>query len=65
MRAVDDPRPLPPRAPETEECCKQGCEPCVFDRYGDAIGRYQAALEAWLARHPESRPDSPVPGGEI
>lgn len=62
MCALEDPRPLPPRVPEPGECCKQGCEPCVFDRYDEAFGRYQTALKAWLVRHPESRPDSLVPG---
>jgi hypothetical protein len=47
-----DPRPLPPREPDLEECCKSGCEPCVFDRYYDAHERYQKALAAWLERHP-------------
>ena len=56
-----DPRPLPPREPALEECCQRGCEPCVFDRYDEAMERYQAALDAWLKRHPEALPD---PGRE-
>ena len=40
-----------------EECCKGGCEPCVFDRYSDALERYREALAAWLERHPEADPD--------
>jgi hypothetical protein len=51
-----DPRPLPPREPGIEECCGSGCEPCVFDRYADALERYQAALAAWLQRHPGATP---------
>jgi hypothetical protein len=35
-----------------EECCKSGCEPCVFDRYYQADERYREALAAWLERHP-------------
>lgn len=57
--AADDPRPLPPREPALEECCKGGCEPCVFDRYYDALERYRAALQAWLDRHPGTNPDPP------
>jgi hypothetical protein len=48
--------PMPPREPTPEECCQRGCEPCVFDRYYDALERYQAALELWLKRHPEAVP---------
>jgi oxidoreductase family protein len=54
--AIPDPRPLPPREPELEECCNSGCEPCVFDRYYDALERYREALAAWFERHPEVTP---------
>jgi hypothetical protein len=54
--AAVDPRPLPPREPGIAECCGSGCEPCVFDRYNEALERYQAALEAWLKRHPGATP---------
>lgn len=57
--ATGDPRPLPPREPALEECCKGGCEPCVFDRYYDALERYHDALKEWLQRHPEANPESP------
>lgn len=55
----DDPRPLPPREPALEECCGGGCEPCVFDRYDDALERYRDALQAWLQRHPDADPNIP------
>ena len=55
----NDPRPLPPREPALEECCGGGCEPCVFDRYYDALERYQDALQLWLQRHPDAVPDAP------
>jgi len=54
---TDDPRPLPPREPALEECCRSGCEPCVFDLYYDAMERYQLALQAWLQRHPDKQRD--------
>lgn len=60
---VDDSRPQPPREPALEECCKSGCEPCVFDRYSDALERYQEALREWLKRHPEAGVATP-PGSE-
>ena len=46
----DDPQPQPPRAPERDECCHSGCDPCVYDLYWDALDRYEAALEAWKVR---------------
>src|SRR5690348_16878929 len=51
-----DPRPLPPREPALEECCGGGCTPCVFDRYAEALERYEEALASWLKRHQESGP---------
>lgn len=48
-----DPRPQPPREPEPGECCQSGCEPCVYDRYWDALDRYERALGEWLLRHPD------------
>ncbi|HKU69633.1 MAG TPA: oxidoreductase-like domain-containing protein [Burkholderiales bacterium] len=53
-----DPRPLPPREPALEECCGGGCTPCVFDRYAEALERYEVALADWLKRHPEAGPAS-------
>jgi hypothetical protein len=51
---ASDPRPVPPREPTSEECCQRGCDPCVYDRYYDALERHQQALDAWLKRHPEA-----------
>jgi len=45
-----DPRPEPPREPEVGECCQSGCEPCVFDRYWEAMERYERALHEWNLR---------------
>jgi hypothetical protein len=46
----DDPRPLPPERPGLDECCKGGCDPCVFDLYAAALERYRADLRAWEER---------------
>ena len=46
-----------------EECCGGGCTPCVFDRYGEALERYQDALAAWLKRHPEASDETSVGSG--
>ncbi|HEY1226984.1 MAG TPA: oxidoreductase-like domain-containing protein [Ramlibacter sp.] len=53
----------PPVEPDLEDCCRSGCCPCVFDLYAEALERY----EAWLAAHPEQKPDQdrrPREGGE-
>ena len=43
-------KPEPPREPEPWECCQNGCDPCVYDRYWEAVARYEQALAAWEAR---------------
>jgi hypothetical protein len=39
------PRPLvlPPRPiePDPQECCRRGCEPCIFDYYHNALERWE------------------------
>ena len=45
-----DPKPQPPREPEAWECCQSGCDPCVYDRYWEALDRYERALGEWEAR---------------
>ncbi|HXF67946.1 MAG TPA: oxidoreductase-like domain-containing protein [Burkholderiales bacterium] len=57
----DDPPPQPPREPAPEECCQSGCDPCVFDRYYQALERYREALRQWHQRHPEAG-NQPSPG---
>lgn len=47
---VPDPRPVAPREPERWECCQSGCDPCVYDRYWDALSRYETALGEWEQR---------------
>ncbi|MEW9572932.1 oxidoreductase-like domain-containing protein [Rhodanobacter sp. Si-c] len=49
----DDPRPQPPPEPDPGECCGNGCDPCIYDLYGDELERYRVALAAWRARHPD------------
>ena len=41
------PRPEPPREPEPAECCQSGCDPCVYDRYWEAVERYERAVAEW------------------
>ena len=53
--STDDPRPVPPRAPEPGDCCGSGCAVCVYDLYNDALERYEEQLAAWLERHPNEQ----------
>ena len=48
----DDPRPEEPVEPDLNECCGNGCTPCVFDTYADERRRWQDAAKAWDLRHP-------------
>ncbi|WP_232821085.1 oxidoreductase-like domain-containing protein [Dyella sp. C11] len=50
----NDPPPTPPQRPDDEDCCGQGCVPCIFDFYDEAMGKYREELAAWKARHPEA-----------
>lgn len=43
-------RPQPPVAPALDDCCRSGCNPCVFDLYEDALERYERAMAAWEAQ---------------
>ncbi len=48
--ADDDPPPVPPEPPTSADCCRSGCDPCVFDLYDAALERYEAELAAWRER---------------
>ena len=52
MNDDNDPKPTPAQAPAPGDCCGSGCTFCVEDMYQDELERYQAALKAWLLRHP-------------
>jgi len=41
------PKPEPPREPEPAECCQSGCDPCVYDRYWDAVEKFEQAMLEW------------------
>ena len=53
--AATDPRPMPPRKPEPDECCRSGCTPCVFDLYDEALTLYEVSLGRWKARQAARR----------
>jgi Oxidoreductase-like protein, N-terminal len=48
-----DPKPEPPVQPDLEDCCGNGCNPCIFDLHDMAMDRYRQALRAWRERHPD------------
>jgi hypothetical protein len=51
--------PLAPQAPDLDDCCGNGCDPCIFDRHDMAMDEYRQALRAWQAR----QGDAPDQGG--
>lgn len=57
MEPVDQPtvanlRPEHPVRPAAADCCRGGCNPCVFDLYEMELARYEEALREWQVRHP-------------
>jgi len=52
VRDDTDPCPKPPMRPAADECCRGGCDRCVFDVYAAELERYEGALRAWRTRHP-------------
>jgi len=47
----EDPAPTPPPAPASGDCCRGGCEPCVFQLYEEELARYEEALRRWRLRN--------------
>ena len=41
--------------PDFDQCCGNGCEPCIFDLHDMAMDQHRQALRAWKARHPEAQ----------
>jgi len=46
----DDPHPEEPIEPDLNECCGNGCEPCVFDTYAEEKRAWQQAVKDWEER---------------
>src|SRR6185312_16736355 len=51
-----DPRPRPPEKPLPGDCCKSGCEACVFTVYEEEMEDYAQRLEDWHQRIRMRRP---------
>jgi hypothetical protein len=45
--------PSMPTRPHEDECCRRGCEPCIFDYYERAIERWSERVRA-LGADPEA-----------
>lgn len=45
---------MEPVEPDLNECCGNGCTPCVYDTYADERRRWQEAVKAWDLRHPDA-----------
>ena len=40
------PVPRRPTRPDPMECCRRGCDPCVFDYYDTALTRWEGRMRA-------------------
>lgn len=49
------PRPQPPEKPSPDDCCRGGCDPCVFDLYAEALHRYRDELARWEGAQPRGK----------
>ncbi|RQP24796.1 oxidoreductase-like domain-containing protein [Piscinibacter terrae] len=45
-----DPEPQAPLAPGDDECCGNGCDPCIFDFYAIERERFLKEHKAWQDR---------------
>ena len=52
-----DPMPTAPVRPDVEDCCRSGCDPCVFDLHAKAVERHRIELAAWRLRHAHDLPE--------
>jgi hypothetical protein len=46
-----DVKPVAPDPDDYSGCCDSGCTPCIYDRYWEAVARYEVALAEWTSRH--------------
>jgi len=51
--------PQPPEPPDINDCCGNGCDPCIFDAHDLAMDAHRQALRAWQARQALSPADQP------
>ena len=58
---ADDLEPIAPIAPGDDECCGNGCDPCIFDFYGYEQERYFKALREWKERQAARQAQASLP----
>lgn len=56
-----DPMPLPPEAPDINDCCGNSCDPCIFDAHDLAMDAHRQALRAWQARQDATNASEAAP----
>ncbi len=56
-----DPMPQPPEPPDINDCCGNGCAPCIFDTHDLAMDAHRQLLRAWQAR--QDMKDTQKPSG--
>ena len=42
--------PPPPIKPDSSECCKSDCSPCILEQYEDELARWEAEVTRIRAR---------------
>lgn len=47
--------PVKPEPPSPDECCGNGCSPCVFDIYSDAYDKYERELFEYEKRKKDKK----------
>ena len=55
------PCPVAPPKPEPGACCGNGCDPCVYDEYWDALDQYKTALAEWERKLAEKTSITAIP----
>lgn len=55
----DDSRPVEPEEPDLNDCCGNGCDPCVFDTYIVEKRQWEHAVKEWETRQVKRPQGSP------
>jgi len=54
-----DPMPQPPEPPDINDCCGNGCDPCIFDAHDLAMDEHRRQMKAWQARQEAAQASKP------
>ncbi|MBV1774642.1 oxidoreductase-like domain-containing protein [Burkholderiaceae bacterium DAT-1] len=47
-------KPIEPIPPAPEQCCRSGCQPCIWDFYDQELADYREAMKQWEAEQAKS-----------